>query len=159
MNLTVSMPVFNYLYHHLAEIHNKKIKIINSFAMDFDEYMKMLDYIKTYINRFERFLGDMSVTECNDMLPFVIYNCIVRLSSTSGNETLICSVSLPKEVDEKSWFVSNVTMIQCNTSEAFDLLLKCCGDKVEIEKAGKKKRYSVISIEPNPNLPLERHEA
>ncbi len=159
MNLTVSKSVFDYLYHHLADIHSRKIKIINSFAIDFDEYMRMLDYIKTYIHQFERFLGDVNVAEGKNTLPFVIYNSVVGLKNADGGETWICSVTLPKEESESVWLLPNVTLLSCNTPIAFELMLKRCGDKVDIERDGRQQRYTIKSIDPNPYIPFLRQEA
>lgn len=159
MNLTVSKSVFDYLYHHLADIHSRKIRIINNFAMDFDEYMKMLDYIKAYIHQFERFLGDVNVSESKNALPFVIYNSVVGLKSADGKEDWMCCVTLPKEESESVWLIPNVTMLACNTQTAFDLMLKRCGEKVEIEKDGRQQKYTIKSITPNPYIPFVRQEA
>jgi hypothetical protein len=158
MNLTVSKSVFDYLYHHLADIHSRKMKIINSFAIDFDEYMRMLDFIKTYIHQFERFLGDVGVSGAKNALPFVIYNCVVGLMSTQGNETWMCCVTLPKEESESVWLIPGVTMIPCNTTSAFELMHKRCGEKVDIERDGIMRNYTIKSIEPNPYIPLGRQE-
>lgn len=159
MNLTVSKSVFDYLYHHLADIHSRKMKIISCFAIDFDEYMKMLEYLKTYIHQFERFLGDVSVTGSKNTLPFVIYNCIVGLKSTDGNENLMCCVTLPKEEPESVWLIPNVSLLSCNEPFAFELMLKRCGEKVEIERDGKLQKYTIKSIDPNPYIPFARQEA
>ncbi len=159
MNLTVSKSVFDYLYHHLADIHSRKMKIINSFAIDFDEYMRMLEYLKTYIHQFERYLGDVRVTDGKNALPFVIYNCIVGLMSTEGSDTWMCCVTLPKEEAESVWLIPNVTLLPCNTPSAFELMMKRRGEKVDIERDGRLQNFMIKSIEPNPYIPLMRQEA
>ena len=159
MNLTVSKSVFAYLYHHLADIHSRKMKIINSFAIDFDEYMKMLEFLKSYIQQFERFLGDVNVVEGKNVLPFVIYNCVVSLKGADGHDAWMCCVTLPKEEPEAVWLIPNVTMLPCNIPAAFELLLKRIGEKVQIEKDGRIQNYTIKSIDPNPYIPFLRQEA
>ncbi len=157
MNQKVSKPVFDYLYHHLADIHNRKMKIINSFSIDFDEYMKMLDYIKSYINQFERFLSDVNVMDGKDALPFVIYNCVVSLKTDSG-ESWQCCVTLPKEDCEEAWNIPGVLMLSCNSSADFELMLKRCGEKVDIERSGRVQKCTIKRIEPNPYIPVVQQE-
>lgn len=158
MRLAVTKPVFNYLFQHMVEIHSKKMKIVNSFAIDFDEYMNMLSLIKTYINKCERFLGDVTIVREADEayeLPFVIFNSITHLSDEDGEEWS-CIITLPKDDYEPP--ISNVDFIPCNTPEAYELILKQCGQSVVIEKDGKRKEYTVKGIEPNPLMPFEENE-
>lgn len=157
MSMTVSKPVFDYLYHHLADIHNRKMKIVAGFALDYDEYMKMLDHLKAYIQQMEHFLNQSDTQGSKNELPFVIYNCIVALRH--NNETRRYCATLAGEQAEQSWQVSDVTMLACNSPLAFELLFKRCGDKVEIEKDGEKKKFTVCGIDPNPHIPIIRPEA
>ncbi len=159
MNLTVTKSVFDYLYHHLADIHSRKMKIINSFALDFEEYMRMLEYLKTYIHQFERFLGDVNVADGKNVLPFVIYNSVVGLKNTDGSDAWMCCVTLPKEETESVWLIPNVTLLPCNLPLAFELLMKRRGEKVDIERDGRVQNYTIKSIDPNPYMPLMRQEA
>ncbi len=159
MNRKVTKPVFDYLYHHLADIHSRKMKIISSFSIDFDEYMRMLDYLKLYIQQFERFLGDVDVDEGKCVLPFVIYNCIISLKSTESSDVWRCCVTLPKEESESMWVMPNVTLLECNTPAAFQLMLKRRGEKVDIERSGQVQKYTIKGIEPNPYIPLVQQEA
>lgn len=159
MNLTVTKSVFDYLYHHLADIHSRKMKIINSFAMNFDDYMRMLDYLKSYIHQFERFLGDVYVSDGKNTLPFIIYNCVIGLKSTNGSDTWMCCVTLPKEETETVWLIPNVTLLPCHTPSAFELLMKRRGEKVDIERDGRVQNYTIKSIDPNPYIPFLRQEA
>lgn len=153
--MTVTQPIFNYIFQHVAQFQYNKMKIVNTFANDFDEYMLMLSLVKDYINRCERFLGDMTTTDGHDdELPFVIFNCIVRLSSECG-EDWSCCVTLPKD-DENS--LSNVIPIPCNSPEASELILKKRGESIVVEKDGKSNTYTVKHIEPNPLFPLHQNE-
>lgn len=156
MSTTVSKPVFDYLYHHLADIHSRKMKIIAGFALDYDEYMKMLNHLNAYIQQMENFLNQAETQGGKNELPLVIYNCIVSLKQ--GNKSNRYCVTLAKELVEQSWQVSDVTMLACNAPLAFELLLKRRGDNVEIVKDGEKKKFTICDIDPNPHIPIARPE-
>jgi len=133
------------------------MKILNSFAYDFDEYMQMLSSAKMYINKCERFLGDVTMADGNDELPFVIYNCIVRLSSASG-EDWSCCITLPITEHENALTPSNVTPIPCNSPHACALMFKQRGESVVLENNDASKTYIVKGIELNPFIPLDRND-
>lgn len=155
--MTVTKPIYDYIFQHLAEFHNNKMKIINSFAYDFDEYMQMLNFAKKYINKCERFLGDATTIDGNDELPFVIFNCIVQLSSDSDEE-LSCCITLPKEEYELALAAYNVTPIPCNLPPARELIFKRCGESVVFENSGESHTYTIRRIELNPFIPLDQNE-
>ncbi len=159
MKQKVSKTIFDYLYQHIADIHMRKISIINSFALDYDEYMRVLEFINNYIKKFERFLGDVEITNGKNLLPFVIFGSVVGLQSFEGIESLRCCVTLPKEEYESLWTGENVSLVPCNTRSASELIFKKCGEEVCLDYGGRSRRYVIKSIEPNPYVPLVRMES
>jgi hypothetical protein len=157
MSMTITQPIFDYIYQHLTEFHSNKMRVVNHFAYDFDEYMKMLSYAKQYISHCEHFLGDACTADGNDELPFVIFNSIIRLSSDNG-EDWSCCIVLPKAEFENSLIIANVTPIRCNSPESYELLLKQSGESAVIEKDGKTNTYTIKSIETNPYIPMVQNE-
>lgn len=158
MNMTITKPVFSYLYNHIVDINNKKMNIVNNFAMDYDKYMMMLNFIKAYIKKLENYVEKVYVVDGTDKLPFVIYHSIVRMESKDGRETHSCSVTLPKSEHEMVCQIQNVTMIPCIEPTAFSLIFKNRGEGIEIQREGKSFKYIIKDIEPNPYIPIVEEE-
>ena len=155
MSVTVTKPVFDYLFKHLVFIHDKKIRIINSYSANYQVYMQMLDFLKSYIEFMERFLGDVEVGDGEDTLPFVFFDCIFHLSDPDTGESLVCSVVLPIDENENSVQSGHIKHIPCNEPLASELVFKKRGDIIVFEEDGKSSRYTIKSIEANPRFPIK----
>lgn len=57
----ITKEVFQYLINHIRELHDKKISVVNVFALDYDAFMSTLDFINAYIKRIDNYLDNARI--------------------------------------------------------------------------------------------------
>ncbi len=143
----VSQNVFDYLIKHMLDIHEQKMSIVSSYSIEYDEYMKMLYTIKNYIKRLERFLESVSVSDCPDKIPFVIFGCSIHLNSVGSSDNMVCSIVLPTDSRFYESEDKGVTLIKCCTPAADTLLFKKAGDRFMLDGFGDDVCWKIENIE------------
>ena len=93
--MTITKEVFQYLINHIRELQDKKISIVNVFALDYDEFMTMLDLVNADIKRIENYLDNARIGTDQHALPFVIIGSVVHVIEQKDDKVYKYRINLP----------------------------------------------------------------
>lgn len=147
MSTVITKEVFRYLSNHVWELQDKKIKIASAFAMDFNAYINLLDFINLYIRRIDNYLDTVKIGIGQHELPFAILGSIVHVLDKDNGAITKYTVMLPDKEPSKEDRYNNVKSESCFSDIGKSLLYKKVKEEVLIETNGSEMIGKIEKIE------------
>jgi transcription elongation GreA/GreB family factor len=111
--MTITKEVFQYLINHIRELQDKKISIVNVFALDYDEFMTMLDLVNADIKRIENYLDNARIGTDQHALPFVIIGSVVHVIEQKDGKVYKYRINLPDKKPSNTNVNADIQNVSC----------------------------------------------
>lgn len=135
MDYNITKEMIGYLGRHIREIHDRKMIAANVFAQNYSDYMYILRFINTYIQRIEDYIDRAHIQQGTSMLPFVLLYSFVCVAGEDGKIHRF-RVVLPEKqpLPDKQ----GVITVSCLTNVGGSLLFRCVGEQVSVDEQNNK---------------------
>jgi transcription elongation GreA/GreB family factor len=132
MNRQITKEVFSFLAMHMKDIQSRKMKLVKQYSMDYDMYVKVLEFLNSYIKDIEVYLDNSVIVEGDSAPPFAVIGSIVSVKDASKREhSYIITAAGTSSTYEAS---SGCQDVSCFSELGMRLLFKEVGQEVKLGK-------------------------
>lgn len=143
----ITKEVFQYLINHIRELQDRKISIVNIFALDYDAFMSALDFINAYIKRIDKYLDDVRIGTGQHALPFIIIGSVVHVIEQKDGKVYKYRINLPDKKPSNTNVNADIQNVSCISLIGRALLFRNLSDDVVVEIDNKKLTGIIEKIE------------
>lgn len=143
----ITKEVFQYLINHIRELQDRKISIVNIFALDYAAFMTALDFINAYIKRIDKYLDNVRIGTGYHALPFVIIGSVIHVIDQKDGKVYKYKINLPDKKPSNTSVSADIQNVNCISPIGKALLFREISEEVVLEIDNKKLAGIIEKIE------------
>ncbi len=133
MKTLVTNEIHRFLQFHALEMQDNKIKIANRYLANYEEYIRVLSFLNSYIKTVEKALDLLDISIGEHIPPFVIIGSKVELKDANAERKY---VFLTDESGEYAPVSAPCEAVPFHSGLGKELLFKEVGYTIKTEKGG-----------------------
>jgi transcription elongation GreA/GreB family factor len=150
---TLTKEIHRFLELHTLELQNSKISIANRYLTDYEKYIKVLNFLNSYIGTIEKYIDKAGIEAGEHSAPFVIIGSTVEVEDLATQKKHTVMVEKPDADYATAGPDSGCEYAPFLSAASLSLLFKETGQQLTLQD-GEENEYTgrIERIDYNLNL-------